>query len=77
MIRRHFDSWLKQKLWVRTVHRVDKYSFCAIKEQLNASCNHQQPSAIIYKIQRWFVPYHVVIPRDSVAREVPGVLGAC
>ena len=36
----------------------------------NASCNHKQRSAIILKYKRCFVPSHVVLPRDSIAREV-------
>ena len=44
---KHFDSWLKQNLCVWTVHRVDKYSFCAVKR--NSTQNHQQQSAIISK----------------------------
>ena len=35
----------------------------------NASYNHKQRSAIL-KYKRCFVPSHVVLPRDSIAREV-------
>ena len=69
---RHFDSWLKQNLRVWTVYRVDKSSLLRNKEQLNASCNHQKPSAIILKykdaliLSTWF--YHATLLREECRR---------
>ena len=70
MIRRHFDSRLKQNLRVWTVHKQSwRILFLRSKEQRNASCNHQQLSATILKyidalfFSTWF--YHVTLSAGS------------